>query len=188
MRIDVKDIVSIKSAYVDVNLEISKKEMDFSLFGHVLVGSLSFEGQLTSGGDGTFFLTGNIKAKVRNQCARCLEPVIFPIETTLAAVFFPTGHEPENSDVYRYKGFTVDIFPSIRERFLLALPQRVLCREDCRGLCPVCGINRNNETCDCADKRTGVGSPFDKLDALLTSGRLVACEKDGGAKNGKSKT
>jgi uncharacterized protein len=37
----------------------------------------------------------------------------------------------------------------MREQFYLALPMKPLCRDECRGLCPVCGINRNRETCDC---------------------------------------
>jgi uncharacterized protein len=46
-----------------------------------------------------------------------------------------------------------DLLPIVRERIILALPLKPLCREDCKGLCPHCGASRNTESCDCTDER-----------------------------------
>ena len=48
-----------------------------------------------------------------------------------------------------YKDETLDLGELMREQFILALPMKPLCRADCAGLCPVCGMNRNRETCGC---------------------------------------
>ena len=59
--------------------------------------------------------------------------------------------EPEGKDVglAEYRDDTIDLGEVVREQLYLALPMKPLCQEDCKGLCPVCGVNRNRETCTC---------------------------------------
>ena len=58
------------------------------------------------------------------------------------------GYE-EDVGVSFYRDDVIDLGDVIREQFYLALPMKPLCREDCKGLCPVCGVNRNREACSC---------------------------------------
>ena len=61
-------------------------------------------------------------------------------------------------DISFYRDDEIDLSELLREQFYLALPMKPLCREDCRGLCPQCGVNRNTGTCDCGpgwDDRAG---------------------------------
>ncbi len=51
-----------------------------------------------------------------------------------------------------YKNDTIDLGEIMRDEFYLALPMKPLCRADCKGLCPVCGVNRNRETCTCREE------------------------------------
>jgi uncharacterized protein len=55
----------------------------------------------------------------------------------------------EDLEFSLYEGTEVDLSPLIREQVLLALPTRPLCEDDCRGLCPHCGVNLNRTTCEC---------------------------------------
>ncbi|HUR21173.1 MAG TPA: DUF177 domain-containing protein, partial [Vicinamibacterales bacterium] len=59
--------------------------------------------------------------------------------------------EPEGKDVglAEYRDEQIDLGEVVREQLYLTLPMKPLCREDCKGLCPVCGVNRNRETCTC---------------------------------------
>lgn len=57
--------------------------------------------------------------------------------------------EADQLDVLPYDGEQVDLEPLLREQLVLAVPYAPLCREDCKGLCPQCGIDRNAETCAC---------------------------------------
>jgi uncharacterized protein len=62
-----------------------------------------------------------------------------------------------------YQGEEVDLSPLIREQVLLALVDRPLCREDCRGLCPRCGVNLNERECGCVAE-----TPAPRLAVLRT--------------------
>ena len=58
--------------------------------------------------------------------------------------------EDEAEIVYGFAGHEINLGPAIREELILATPTKLVCREDCAGLCPVCGVNLNRETCDCS--------------------------------------
>ena len=103
-------------------------------------------------------LVGRVTTGLELDCSRCLEAFAVPIDAKFDVLFLPaaanTGDgEQEVADedlgVSFYKDDTIDLGEVLREQFYLALPMKPLCREDCRGLCPVCGKNRNRESCDC---------------------------------------
>lgn len=106
-------------------------------------------------GDDLFFY-GHIASRPVGQCARCLERYDFPLDVDFAVVLAPkppAGQSPdraeEDVDIGYYDGDEVDLTPIVREQIILALPTRPLCREECRGLCPQCGANRNDTECGC---------------------------------------
>ena len=101
---------------------------------------------------------GHLQTTLECTCSRCLEPFTVPVNTKLDVRFLPstdnTGGqerevEGEDLGVSFYKDDQIDLGEVMREQFYLALPMKPLCREDCRGLCPVCGVNRNRESCTC---------------------------------------
>ena len=55
----------------------------------------------------------------------------------------------DDLDVYPYTGDVIDLEPLVREQFVLAVPYAPLCKDDCRGLCPQCGVDRNVTACEC---------------------------------------
>lgn len=113
------------------------------------------------------FLTGTFKGHLVVACSRCIEPVTLPINDQLHVTFLPKAEMPADDDaevpegedgaevsdgdldVFPYEGEHVDLEPLFREEFVLAIPYAPLCREDCKGLCPQCGTNRNTGTCSC---------------------------------------
>jgi uncharacterized protein len=104
------------------------------------------------------FFYGHISSHPTGQCARCLEQYEFPLDVDFAVVLAPkppAGQAPEESeedvDIGYYEGEEIDLSPIVREQIILALPTRPLCREECRGLCPQCGANRNDTACECAE-------------------------------------
>jgi uncharacterized protein len=91
-------------------------------------------------------------------CARCLDPVAQQVEEHFDLVFRPSGvdasgteHSISTSDteIGYYEGGRLVVEDVLREQVLLSLPAKALCQEDCKGLCPRCGQNRNNEDCAC---------------------------------------
>ena len=96
-------------------------------------------------------------------CARCLDPVTVPLGGQFDLIFRPESADAEASEraitedeteigYYGKSGLLLE--DAVREQVVLGLPGRTLCREDCRGLCPQCGANRNHTPCSCEESRT----------------------------------
>ena len=122
-----------------------------------LIGPAEMRGRLRRKGD-EVELTGHLSANVEAPCARCLQPVALPIDADLAERFVVAvswrneeQHELHEEDLNLgiFNGESIELDDLVREEILLAIPAQVLCREDCRGLCPTCGSDRNVNACDC---------------------------------------
>ena len=105
-----------------------------------------------------FRLVGDVKTVLELPCSRCLEPFRSPVDSHFDLRYQPHAHntgegerEIEEDDLTTafYEDEEIDLGQLMEEQFYLALPMKPLCREECRGLCPVCGKNLNRETCDC---------------------------------------
>ena len=103
-------------------------------------------------------LVGRLKATLEVTCSRCLEAMRVPVDSAFDLLFLGASEHAEAGDqevpdedvgVSFYQNDQIDLGETIREQFYLALPMKAVCREDCQGLCPVCGINRNREVCSC---------------------------------------
>jgi uncharacterized protein len=116
--------------------------------------------------DGTHaFASGTFKGHLVVACSRCVGPVRLELDEKLMVTFMPPGEMPsednepaseegpevreEDLDVFPFDGEKLDLEPLFREQFVLSVPYAPLCREDCKGLCPQCGIDRNTGTCSC---------------------------------------
>jgi uncharacterized protein len=103
------------------------------------------------------FISGTLHTATTATCSRCAEEFDVPGQRGFRYVFAPealsNNHDfslkSEDLEFSFYQGDEVDLTPLIREQALLALAQRPLCREDCRGLCPQCGANLNLGDCGC---------------------------------------
>lgn len=88
-----------------------------------------------------------LHAGVRGHCSRCLEPVAQDVEIIVEELY---GHLHPHSTEFRVQADGIlDLGPLLREEVLLETSLQMLCRPDCRGLCPECGANLNLAPCDC---------------------------------------
>lgn len=103
----------------------------------------------------TVFLQGSAKAKFTTVCSRCAENVQKEISLAINYVLKPVSAGQRKKDqvddlsLGYYDGKEVDCDSIVEELLVLALPYTVLCREDCKGLCPQCGVNLNEVSCAC---------------------------------------
>ncbi len=106
-------------------------------------------------------LRSRIEAMVEWLCARCLEPFSRPLASEYAITLKPKPSLPmpeevelrrEDVETEFYEGEEINVAPLVQDQVLLALPQKAVCREDCRGLCPKCGKNLNQEGCRCPEE------------------------------------
>ncbi len=105
-------------------------------------------------------LNGDLATTFELPCARCLEPVVQDVAHKFDLLYRPQGADagPEErsvtateAEVSYYQGEGLLLEDALREQVLLAVPLKVICREDCKGLCPHCGKNLNMEQCSCAE-------------------------------------
>lgn len=95
---------------------------------------------------------GTLAGSFARECRRCLEPVEAEISEDVG-LLYRAGNvlEDDSEDVLPLPdGAKLDLTGPIREQVLVAVPQYVQCREDCKGLCARCGTNLNESSCDCA--------------------------------------
>ncbi len=96
-------------------------------------------------------------------CARCVDPVALPVEGEFDLIFRPESADAEAGEraitedeteigYYGQSGLLLE--DVVREQVLLSLPSRILCKPDCKGLCPRCGQNLNIAGCDCGEAST----------------------------------
>jgi uncharacterized protein len=108
-------------------------------------------------------VVGSFDAKVELRCARCLEPVPMKLSVDFDLLYRPMStvkaedevaiHEGDTEIGY-YQGDGILLEDVLKEQVILSAPLRALCKEDCKGLCPQCGANKNSTNCECIEKRT----------------------------------
>ena len=116
-------------------------------------------------------INGAISVKARTFCDRCGKTLHIPLESRFVyeCVVGSEEQDAQQESECREEDFNriyleesvIDIGEILREQILLAVPLRNLCDDSCRGLCPECGANLNNESCTC--KKTENSSPFSIL-------------------------
>jgi uncharacterized protein len=126
---------------------------------------------ITRSGD-TIYIRGNLAAQISQDCDRCLEPATISIGGDFAYTLVPEREVTEEDleltaeelETGCYSGDFIDLAPMICEQIVLQAPMKILCRDDCRGLCPRCGVNLNTGSCNCrsdaGDERLAVLKNF----------------------------
>jgi len=161
---------------VEFDVSVAPGEVDFLDSNLRQVGPIAAQGsaELVKYSAGDIQMRGKLQVRMETDCDRCLEPAQFDVANDLNIVFKPSDAleaEPEEaelgegeSDVAFYEGNGVSLEDVLREQIVLALPIKVVCREDCLGLCPVCGENWNQRECKC--ERTSTDPRWSALKQL----------------------
>ncbi len=125
------------------------------------LGEITWQGKVAAIENG-FLFQARLEYKQTLSCDRCLTPFDHAVERKVELRIVPRGSESVADELdLTEKDLTLlfvveetlDTTPLLMEQLQLNIPMRALCREDCEGLCPVCGTNRNVEDCACADSK-----------------------------------
>ena len=141
-------------------------QIDFSGEELEQVSPLASKGQaeLLAHTDGEVRIQGRYSVEMASQCDRCLGRARFALDTAFDLFYRPASfiaREEEveidegETEIGFYEGQGLELEDILREQVLLALPMQRVCREDCLGICPVCGRNRNETKCDCHAGKAG---------------------------------
>ena len=108
--------------------------------------------------DSQIHIAGHIRTRIELVCARCLDSVVEELDRDFDLFYRPVSSvekkeeirlKPEDTDVGFFKGDGLFLADVLAEQVNLLIPMKVICRSDCRGLCPHCGANLNSESCRC---------------------------------------
>lgn len=136
----------------------------------VFTSPVSLSGVFAATGE-SILLRGEVKATITVPCADCLEPAVLPVSAKVDEVF-TREEDPDDPDRFTYEGHVLHLDDLVLGAILLELPMRILCRPDCKGLCPVCGANLNQTQCSC-QKEMPSKQPFAALASLLNQDEEV---------------
>lgn len=118
---------------------------------------------------GTYLLDATVTGTLQANCRRCVAPTEVEVDERFRIVYRESeagerdASDPDLVPIERGTG-EIDVGPEIRDRLFVEVERYPLCREDCAGLCPLCGIDRNEATCDCTTER--IDSRWSALEAV----------------------
>jgi len=126
----------------------------------VLKKDVHVEGSLSKVGR-EVILKGSVSTEMEMICSRCLEPLQYKVRSKISSRYVP-GQETDSLDldvelhtsdieVEYCPDDRIDLTQAVYDQMMLSLPLTRLCREDCKGICSQCGINRNKKNCQCSD-------------------------------------
>ena len=135
-------------------------QLDFSGAEVEQAGPLRVEGvaELLANTDGEVRIRGRLTATMKAACDRCLGEALFPLDAGFDLFYRPMSYiareeeieiDEGEAEIGFYEGGGMELEDILREQVLLLLPMQKICREDCQGICPVCGRNRNESSCGC---------------------------------------
>ena len=153
MKIELKKLNALQHAVLPFSEVIDLK--DEKMYGrNPFQSPVYVEGEV-SNESGVLRLKGSIRTVYSTECARCLKPLDIPLE----------AEAEEEDDLFVLTGDSVDPADVLVPALILQVQMTYLCKEDCKGLCPHCGADRNVTDCDCDKKQ--IDPRFAALRALL---------------------
>jgi len=155
MRIELENLEGGKGDFAHVYRPEDLNPVDERIS---LSGPATVSGKVRHAGN-EVFVNGHVETRAQVECDRCLQPVEIPVNTDFALEYV-TGSEYEAAravelteaemSIAVFDGEAIDIDEIVKEQVVLTVPTRMLCREDCKGLCPECGADRNSGECSCS--------------------------------------
>src|SRR3954468_17868494 len=122
------------------------QDLGLELIGVPLGAELDLQLRMESVSEGVL-VSGTVTGPLVGECGRCLRPISdtmeVPIQEFYAYEHSTTDETTDEDEVGRLQGDLIDLEPALRDAVVLALPTNPLCRDDCPGLCPECGVPRD---------------------------------------------
>jgi len=144
------DLRSLEKGPVDTDGVVAADDPILAGLAQVLTEPVLVHGRLSDAGEGKYYWRGRLTTAVTGECRRCLTTVSIPIKAQVDALF-TEDESADDPSVYPLppRATGIDLSQAVREELILVVPEFVLCKEDCRGLCPRCGADLNAGPCQC---------------------------------------
>ncbi len=160
MRIDVSSIRDVKGATVEVDIREPIGRVNAG-FGELAPRRpAEVRARVTNTGHGSMLVYGHARVELEARCDRCLKPFMLEAQADFEQEYrrgredrqreaAPPEAGQDDGHACEFYGDVIDISQQVIESLVLSLPIKMLCRNDCRGLCPDCGKDLNEGPCSC---------------------------------------
>ncbi len=144
MKISIADALQNEGEAFTARVRGPMAPVDCGSESYAFPNGVSVEAEYRFDGEG-ITVTGSFKAETPVECARCLKPISYPVALEFTEYY---SRQPEEG-MYAFSGEELDLDQMLGDNLVLNLPMRFLCREGCKGLCPLCGKDLNQGKCGC---------------------------------------
>lgn len=150
-RIPVIKIKNFPGSGENFSLSQPLKPLDWGFEGFRLQGPVLLTGSVENVEGGLLRVQGRFQGEALLSCDRCNQNFTLPVAGDFRAQYGlkPRIDQEGEEDIHPYSGDFLDITPQVLQEISLLLPMKLLCREDCQGLCCQCGLNLNQGQCSC---------------------------------------
>lgn len=147
MKIDVKDVFGNPGEVFESEQSGSLKSLTFQGERYDFVDGVHVALRYFGDKEEGITVTGSFDTTAKARCARCLEEFMYTVKIDFTEYY----KESPDDTQYALKGDIIELDKMLADNFILNLPVRLLCEEQCKGLCQKCGKNLNEGSCDCAE-------------------------------------
>ena len=153
MQINLTELFARDGKELDVTASLDMTGLRVPEGEYALADAEPVKLRLVNLGDRTLSLEGSAQLALMIPCSRCLEPVKVPFSLDLERTLDMKLSSKERAEALEeqpyLQGYMLDVDQLVCDELYLNLPMKVLCKEDCKGICNRCGANLNRKTCDC---------------------------------------
>ena len=160
MRIDIAGIAGINGAYLEVSRDVLIENLGKGITGIELSDKVHVDLKIEYM-EGTIAVKGRVTGRYTAQCGRCLADIEDDLDVIIDENFVHTSIDMNSKGNYLYKGRYLDLTVPLIDNILLSFPGVILCSDNCKGLCEVCGTNLNETQCSC--EKHGINIKMEKL-------------------------
>ena len=168
--VDLNTIIGDEHGKIDLDFTVTLENMDHDKDIFRSITPISVVGSIYKVME-EMFLTCTLSAKLEVCCGRCLRPFNYPLRISVDAELIRHDNFVEDDDlddIIVYEDNILDFNEIIREQIITSLPMKVLCDENCKGLCEFCGSDLNLKECKCnIDYDSNIDPRLIKLKELL---------------------
>ena len=165
MLIDLSDIIKNYGGKLIISESFDMGKVDFLGEEFIFTAPCKIEGAILNNTK-SLELNAEVTGEAVVHCARCQKPITIEVKFPISEVLVREDAEfMPDDDVLIYSGTSIELLEAITNSFLMNVSGKYLCSEDCRGLCMRCGINLNEQSCDC--DKDNIDPRWEKLAEIM---------------------
>lgn len=153
MQINLDKLIRREIDKIDLNFSQKIDTINYCDNSYKLASPINVNGKVSNTNKG-LYLDVDVDFTILDNCARCLDEVEVPIEYSIKGFLVKEGFDEdefEEDDAFIYDGQELKLVDIIEQTLDFNIPARILCNDNCKGLCQKCGANLNKQECSCSE-------------------------------------